>query len=263
MVGFNPKDKSISLTRQQGDFPKDYLPVIIKYDDKDISIYPNLASKYKDVSIVTKLEYLYYLFAKEAGINMRDCELLELDGRSHFLTYRFDRRDDQRFHIHSLSGMMHYNRAETYNDFLDLLRISLKLNLSQKEKEQIVKLILFNAIFANKDDHSKNFSFLMDSKGSWSFAPAYDLTYTTNAYHQMLLGSKVLNRATYDDIVNAFKPFNISEQFIKENIQNLIDIKHNNLLKEAINLGIPKEFANNILEDSKNVDELFLQGVKK
>lgn len=263
MVGFNPNDKTISLTRQQGDFPKDYLPVIIKYDDKDISMYPNLASRYKDASIPTKLEYLYYLLAKEAGINMSDCELLEFDGRTHFLTYRFDRVENQRFHLHSLSGMMHYNPAETYNDFLDMLRISLKLNLSQNQKEQIVKLILFNAIFGNRDDHSKNFSFLMDSKGFWSFTPAYDLTYTTNGYHQMLLGSKVLNRATFEDIKNAFKPFNISEQFLKESIQNLIEIKHNNLLKEAINYGIAKEFVNNILEDTKIVDELFLQGAKK
>ena len=55
IVGFNPKDKTISLTRKQGDFPKDYYPVIIKYDDQDISMYPTLSNKYKDASIATKL----------------------------------------------------------------------------------------------------------------------------------------------------------------------------------------------------------------
>ncbi|MBK6303052.1 MAG: hypothetical protein IPF43_03755 [Arcobacter sp.] len=44
-------------------------------------------------------------------------------------------KDNERFHIHSLSGMMHYNPAETYNDFIDMFRISLKLNLSQKIKK--------------------------------------------------------------------------------------------------------------------------------
>ena len=129
IVGFNPKDKTISLTRKQGDFPKDYYPVIIKYDDQDISMYPTLSNKYKDASIATKLEYLYYLFAKESGVNISPCELLEQEGRTHFLTYRFDLKDNERFHIHSLSGMMHYNPAETYNDFIDMFRISLKLNL--------------------------------------------------------------------------------------------------------------------------------------
>ncbi|MDQ1245085.1 MAG: serine/threonine-protein kinase HipA, partial [Campylobacterota bacterium] len=105
MVGFNPDDKTISLTKKQGDFPKWYYPVIIKYDDQDISMYPTLAHKYKEASVPTKLEYLYHLFAKELGITMSICELLELDGRAHFLTYRFDRRGNERFHIHSLSGM--------------------------------------------------------------------------------------------------------------------------------------------------------------
>ena len=262
IVGFNPKDKSISLTRKQGDFPKGYYPVIIKYDDGDISIYPNLAQKYKDASVPTRLEYLYHLFAKEVGIVMSPCELLEFDSKAHFLTYRFDRKDDERFHIHSLSGMMHYNPSETYNDYMDMFRIANKLNLPHAHKEQMVKVILFNAIFGNRDDHSKNFSFLMNSTGIWAFAPAYDLTYTSNGYHQMLLGSKVLNRATFDDLKNAFKPYNIDELFLKENIQKMCELKQSSLVKECVNIGIPREFANTILEDTKIVDESFTKGLK-
>jgi len=257
MVGFNTNDKTISLTRKQGDFPRGYCPVIIKYDDGDISMYPTLAHKYKESSVPTKLEYLYYLFAKESGITMSSCELLELDGKSHFLTHRFDRKNNERFHIHSLSGMMHYNPAETYNDYMDMFRIANKLNLSQKEKEQMTKIILFNAIFGNKDDHSKNFSFLMNNKGLWAFAPAYDLTYTSNGYHQMLLGCKVLNRSSFEDLKNAFKPYNICESFLKENIEKLIEIKNSKLISECINLGIPEEFAIQILEETKIVDESF------
>ena len=262
ILGFNPKDKSISLTRKQGDFPKGYYPVIIKYDDGDISHYPNLAHKLKDASVPTRLEYLYHLFAKEAGITMSPCELLEFDGKAHFLTYRFDRCENERFHIHSLSGMMHYNPSETYNDYMDMFRIANKLNLPHAHKEQMVKVILFNAIFGNRDDHSKNFSFLMNSAGIWAFAPAYDLTYTSNGYHQMLLGSKVLNRATFDDLKNAFKPYNIDELFLKENIQKMCELKQSSLVKECVNIGIPREFANTILEDTKIVDESFTKGLK-
>ncbi len=263
MVGYNPKNKTISLTRKQGNFPKGYCPVIIKYDDGDISMYPRLAQKYKNYSIPTKLEYLYHLFAKESGIIMSPCELLEFDGKNHFLTYRFDRKDDERFHIHSLSAMMHYNPSETYNDYMDMFRIANKLNLSQIQKEQMAKVILFNAIFGNKDDHSKNFSFLMDSDGNWAFAPTYDLTYTSNAYHQMLLGTKILNRASFEDLKNTFKAFNIDESFLKDNIQKMIEIKHTRLLKECINLDIPKGFANGILEDTKIIDENFTKGISK
>ena len=263
IVGFNPDDKSISLTRKQGDFPKGYYPVIIKYDDEDISMYPTLAHKYKKCSVPPKLEYLYHQFAKECGIVMSQCELLEFEEKSHFLTYRFDRQGDERFHIHSFSGMMHYNPSETYNDYTDMFRIANKLNLPQKDKEQMAKVILFNAIFGNKDDHSKNFSFLMNSDGKWAFAPAYDLTYVSNGYHQMLLGSKVLNRATFEDLKNTFKPYNISESFLKENIERMCELKNNKLVNESINLGIPKEFATSILEDTKIVDDSFIKGVSK
>lgn len=257
MVGFNPYDKTISLTRKQGDFPKDYHPVIIKYDDGDISMYPSLAHKYKDASIPTKLEYMYHLFAKEAGITMSPCELLEFDGKAHFLTYRFDRKNDERLHVHSFSGMMHYNPSETYNDFMDMFRVANKLNLAQSQKEQIAKIILFNAIFGNRDDHSKNFSFTMDSTGKWAFAPAYDLTYTSNAYHQMLLKNKMLNRTTFSELAEAFAAYNITESFLKENISKMVDIKNTKLLNESLNLNIPQEFALLILQSTKAVDDNF------
>ena len=260
MVGFNPKNKTISMTRKQGDFPQGFYPVIIKYDDCDISMYPTLGDKYKKASIPTKLEYLYHLFAVEAGITMSPCELLEYEGSSHFVTYRFDRRNNERFHIHSLSGMMHYNPNETYNDYMDMFKIAQKLNLSQKHKEQMVKIILFNAIFGNRDDHTKNFSFLMNSTGKWAFTPAYDLTYTSNGYHQMLLGNYSLNRATFQQLVDAFNPYNISKSFLKENIRAIIDIKHSKLVEESKHLGIPQKFAKQILEETKIVDELFTKG---
>jgi serine/threonine-protein kinase HipA len=260
MVGFNPIDKTISMTRKQGDFPEGFYPVIIKFDDRDISMYPTLGNEYKEASVPTKLEYLYHLFAKEARITMSPCELLEYDGRTHFLTYRFDRRNNERFHLHSLSGMMHYNPEETSNDYMDMFRIAQKLNLSQEHKEQMVKVILFNAIFGNRDDHSRNFSFLMNKEGKWAFAPAYDLTYTSNGYHQMLLGNYSLNRATFGQLKDAFKPYNISESFLKENIKIMIDIKHNKLVKECKNLGIPEKLANQILEETKIVDEMFTKG---
>jgi len=257
IVGYNPTNKTISLTRKQGNFPKGYYPVIIKYDDQDISMYPTLGDKYKEASIPTKLEYLYHLFAKEAGITMSKCELLEYEGRSHFVTYRFDRQDNERYHMHSLAGMMHYNPAETYNDYTDMLRIANKLNLPQKDKEQMVKIILFNAIFGNRDDHSKNFSFLMNSKGKWAFAPAYDLTYTSNGYHQMLLGSHSLNRATFQNLSDTFKPFNIKESFLKENIESMIYIKNSKLVQECKHIGIPEKFSMQILEETKIVDDGF------
>jgi serine/threonine-protein kinase HipA len=157
--------------------------------------------------------------------------------------------------------MMHYNPAETYNDYMDMFRIANKLNLPQSQKEQMAKIILFNAIFGNRDDHSKNFSFLMRRDGQWAFAPAYDVTYASNGYHQMLLGNKVLNRIAFEDLKNTFRPFNIDETFLKDNIQTMVEIKNTKLINECVNLGIPKEFAMGILDETKTVDDGFSKGI--
>lgn len=260
-VGFNKKNNTISLLRKQDEFPEGYLPVIIKYDDKDISMYPMLDRKFKDASIPTKLEYIYYLFAKQLDITMSECQLLVCEGHTHFLTYRFDRIKDQRFHMHSFAGLMHIDPADTTNDYIDLLRCAIKLNISSSQIEQIVKLMLFNAIFGNKDDHAANFSFLMNNIGKWAFAPAYDLTYSSNGYHQMYVGVNVLNRMSRNKLYEILKPFNITETFLKENIKKMIDLKHSQLVKTFSQYDMPVSFAEHILADTKLVDELFTKGV--
>ena len=260
-VGFNKKNNAISLLRKQDEFPEGYLPVIIKYDDKDISMYPMLDRKFKDASIPTKLEYIYYLFAKQLDITMSECQLLVCEGHTHFLTYRFDRIKDQRFHMHSFAGLMHIDPADTTNDYIDLLRCAIKLNISSSQIEQIVKLMLFNAIFGNKDDHAANFSFLMNNIGKWAFAPAYDLTYSSNGYHQMYVGVNVLNRMSCNKLYEILKPFNITETFLKENIKKMIDLKHSQLVKTFSQYDMPVSFAEHILADTKLVDELFTKGV--
>jgi len=65
------------------------------------------------------------------------------------------------------------------------------------------------------------------------------------------------------NLKNAFKPYNISESFLKENIQKMIEIKHTKLVNECVHHGIPKMFASQILEETKTVDESFSKGVNQ
>ena len=163
--------------------------------------------------------------------------------------------------MHSFAGLMHIDPADTTNDYIDLLRCANKLNISSSQIEQIVKLMLFNAIFGNKDDHAANFSFLMNNIGKWAFAPAYDLTYASNGYHQMYVGVNVLNRITYNKLQELVKPFGISDTFLKETIKKMIDLKHTQLLKTFLDYEIPESFAKHIIEDTKAVDELLTKGI--
>ncbi|MBD3798249.1 MAG: HipA domain-containing protein, partial [Campylobacterales bacterium] len=180
IVGFNPQTKKMYVGTKYETLPDRYIHSIVKFDNllyKDVL----RGISQEEKTSQTLGEYLYYLCAKEAGIYMSDSYLVESDGMFHFITKRFDisieEGKTQRKHMHSLSGIMHHNPAETTFDYTNLFRVGSALNIPYEDREQFFKTMLFNLIFANKDDHSRNFSFLMDSAGKWRGAPAYDLTF--------------------------------------------------------------------------------------
>ncbi len=125
------------------------------------------------------VEYAYSLMARDAGIVMSDCRLLEENGRRHFMTRRFDRgADGAKRHMQSLAALAHldFNRpgAHSYEEAFLIMR---RLGLSTPSVEQMFRRMVFNVVARNQDDHVKNIAFLMDRAGRWQLAPAFDLTY--------------------------------------------------------------------------------------
>ncbi len=144
------------------------------------------------------IEYAYYLMAVEAGINMTECRLLEENGRRHFMTKRFDRLSNgEKLHMQSLCGLAHYdfNAAGAYG-YEQALLIMRQLKLPMAAIEEQYRRMVFNILARNQDDHVKNIAFLMDKKGVWTLAPAFDMTYSYNpagawtSTHQMTLNGK-------------------------------------------------------------------------
>ncbi len=144
------------------------------------------------------IEYAYYLMAVEAGINMTECRLLEENGRRHFMTKRFDRLPNgEKLHMQSLCGLAHYdfNAAGEYG-YEQALLIMRQLKLPMAAIEEQYRRMVFNILARNQDDHVKNIAFLMDKKGVWTLAPAFDMTYSYSpagawtSTHQMTLNGK-------------------------------------------------------------------------
>jgi serine/threonine-protein kinase HipA len=144
------------------------------------------------------IEYAYSLMAKAAGIRMSECRLFEENGRRHFMTRRFDRLDDgEKLHMQSLGAIAHldFNNpiAHSYEQAVTVIR---RLGLSMDAVEEQFRRMVFNVIARNQDDHVKNIAFLMDKRGQWSLAPAFDVMYAYNpsgtwtASHQMSLAGK-------------------------------------------------------------------------
>ena len=144
------------------------------------------------------IEYAYHRMAVAAGIDMKECRLLKEDGRSHFMSRRFDRTDTgQKIHMQSLGAIAHFDfrKAGAYS-YEQALRTIRKLGMTTDSVEEQFRRMAFNVIGRNQDDHVKNMAFLMDRKGDWSLAPAFDVTYSYNpsgewtSSHQMSLNGK-------------------------------------------------------------------------
>lgn len=125
------------------------------------------------------VEYVYALMAKEAGVHMPEVHLFPAKrGPGYFACKRFDRDGDRRFHMHTACGLLHADFRAPSLDYQDLLTLTSMLTRDIREVQRMYRLAVFNVLAHNRDDHSKNFSFLMDAKGTWSLSPAYDLTFS-------------------------------------------------------------------------------------
>ena len=144
------------------------------------------------------IEYAYSLMAHAAGVTMSECRLFEENNRRHFMTRRFDRTPGGgKLHAQSLCALAHYdfNHAGAYA-YEQALLVIRQLKLPMPAIEEQFRRMVFNVMARNQDDHVKNIAFLMDQEGSWSLAPAFDMTYSYNpsgpwtARHQMTLNGK-------------------------------------------------------------------------
>ncbi len=126
------------------------------------------------------VEYVYALMAKAAGVEMAETHLFPAkEGPGYFASKRFDRSSSKRIHAHTASGLLHADHRTPTLDYEDLIALSQMLTRDQRQSEKLFRLAVFNVLSHNRDDHSKNFTFLMDEKGNWQFAPAYDLTFAS------------------------------------------------------------------------------------
>jgi len=126
------------------------------------------------------IEYVYALMAKEAGLDIPDVHLFKAKkGRGYFAVKRFDRDGNRRLHMHTVAGLIHTNFRYPSLDYEDLIGLTFALTKDAREVEKMFRMAVFNVFANNRDDHAKNFSFLMDETGEWKLSPAYDLTFSS------------------------------------------------------------------------------------
>lgn len=155
--------------------PEDYQHWIVKFRSAE------------DPKDMGRVELAYAMMAKQAGLEMPECRLIKAGkGEAQdefFAVQRFDREDNARRHVLSLSAYVYASHRVPCIDYETVIRATHNITRSMVEAEKAFRLMVFNVLAHNKDDHSKNFAFIQRDHG-WEFSPVFDLTFNAGMNNQ-------------------------------------------------------------------------------
>jgi serine/threonine-protein kinase HipA len=215
---------------------------LLKFDGGKYSEHTQITDNPQGIG---NIEYAYHRMAKACGIDMMECRLFQEKESCHFMTRRFDRMENgEKIHVQTLAGLAHYDRDQRHS-YEEIFRIMRQMNLPYPSQEELYRRMVFNVMGRNHDDHSKNFSFLMNRQGKWKLSPAYDLCYSytpggkwTNR-HQLSLNGKQDN-FTMEDLQKVGENMGIREhKQIIEKVQETVSHWH----ETAKDCGVKPEHA--------------------
>lgn len=209
VIAYNPKTQEVRSG--QTNVPKGFEHWLLKLDGVS-------GQQFGENSGWGRVEYAYYLMAIECGIEISESQLLEENGRAHFMTKRFDREENTKHHIQTLCGLQHYDFNDmfsySYEQVFQTMRL---LKLTYPEAEQMFRRMVFNVLATNYDDHTKNFSFILKKDQKWSLAPAYDLCFSFDP------GNFWVNKQT----------LSVNGKRLKISKEDLMTIARNNNIKKG------------------------------
>ncbi len=209
--------------------PEGFEHYLLKFDG--VVEHSNNRETFGDPQGFGRMEYAYYLMAKDAGINISPCELLIEGKRAHFLTKRFDRIGNYKLHYQSLCAMAHadYKKPGQYS-YEQLFSVARQLRLSRAEAVEIYRRMVFNIVARNHDDHTKNTGFLLAGpREQWQLAPAFDIAYSYKPgspwvnSHQISLNGKRDNFVR-DDLIQAASLISNFKKEAKQIIEQILSV---------------------------------------
>lgn len=234
-------------------FPCAYF--LIKFDSSD-----NADRDKKDPKGMTRVEYIYSMFARNLDIDIPFTDYLEIGKDFHFLIERFDRihtgsTDIEKVHYVSWCGITHSDRdttgAYSYEQLVLTVR---KLGLGEDSVKEVFKRAVFNIVGRNHDDHTKNFGFLIAKDGRWSLSPAFDMTYSYDPAgkwtksHQIKLNGKQDNFSR-DDLLAFGKFCNISISGANDIIDKTILLFKEAFGPLADEYGVPEDLKQTVVSN--------------
>lgn len=183
-----------------------------------------------DKADIGQEEYDYSVCAGKCGLMMSETRLMPSKHCSgYFATKRFDRFGDQKVHMVSVSALLETSHRIPNLDYNILMQLTLQLTHSYEEVEKMFRLMCFNVYSHNRDDHSKNFSYLYKD-GKWQLSPVYDLTYSNSigGEHATCVNGNGSN-PTLEDILEVAKNAKLDIKKAKATAEEIREIVYSDL----------------------------------
>ncbi len=235
LIGVNDKNHAVHGSDLIPDGFESYL---VKFPGRD------------DPEDIAAIEMAYAMMAQEAGVAMPETRLLGAgNGQKYFATKRFDRIGKRRVHVHSASGLLYSDIRIPQLDYKDLILLTRSVTRDQRECQAMFVLAVFNVLSHNRDDHARQFSYIMERDGTWRLAPAYDLTWCMGPggeHSTSVMGhGKDITRA---HLIELGKKAELKEQEVKEVIEKA-QVAISNWRTYAEEYGVSKN-SNSIITKS-------------
>ncbi len=173
-----------------------------------------------DPSNIGEQEFFYSQLARQCGIEMAETQLFE---NKFFGTRLFDRTADERFHVHSASGLLHASHRFPSLDYRQLAQATMAVTQNVQELTKLLILMVFNVRIKNKDDHAKNFSF-MKRNNAWQLSPAYDLVKSKGFGNQHATAVLGVGNPNRNDMMRLAKEINYPTKKMTQIIDKVFDI---------------------------------------
>ncbi len=226
------------------DLPEDFEHWIIKFP---------AGNEFPDAG---PLEYAYSLMARDAGIMMSETRLFNTTkGDLFFGIKRFDRNGNTRFHVHTFGNLIHSDFRIPSQDYDHFFRLVTNLTKNHQDLIRAFRQMVFNLFTHNRDDHVKNFSFVMNHQGEWSLSPAYDLIYSSGpgGEHSMTISGEG-KAPTKAHVTKLGDNHGIKKKMI-DNIVEQVSDAVNRFQIHAQTAGVSKSTGNKIVAHIKrNLD---------
>jgi len=190
--------------------PDGYSHWLIKFHSQD------------DGSHAGSVEKVYAELAGFAGLNFPETKLLTVDGKRYFAVRRFDRNENAKKHVLTLAGLLHADFRSPSLDYEAILGSTGWLTKDIREVEMAYRMAIFNVLTGNKDDHAKNFSFIMDER--WMLSPSYDLTFSNRLkeHTTSMMGSGLPTKKDMDMLAKKFSISNADT--IQQEVRNAVTL---------------------------------------